>query len=300
MTLEQLFERARHLYELKEYGDAEAAVRAGLDLGPDFAPFHAILAMCLYFRGEWDMAEASGLRAVQLDPEFDRGYYALGVIFLSQDKPRLALQALERCLELAPQDVLAHAMTAHVLLYTEQWKPALARALEALSLDEDCTPAMEAYAVAQRALGEFAAAEELLVRFTTAHPNELGVVEQLGWVALERSNWGVALDCFGRAEVKEGMLETRRRQMPLYQWLSRFPWWFRLIAFWAGLGLCYFYPILVSPMLGLGFGLVSLRPLSSGYLWWRKVPLSRLEKAEFLICLGLGLVALKEIGRAHV
>lgn len=302
MTFEQIYERASQLYELKEYGDSEAATRAGLDLAPGFAPFYHILALCLYHREEWEAAEAAGLRAVALDPELHRGYYSLGLIYLSQDKPRLALQALDNCLRLAPEDALAHALTARVLLYTEQWQPALARALEALALDEHCGLAMNAYAEAQLALGEPEAAEELLVRFAAIHPEDLDVAEKLGWVALEQRNWGVALDCFALAGVKEGIFETMRRQLPLYRWLRWVPRWLPLAAALAGVGIGEIYPGYSLLMLATAFAFMALRPSCNGYLWWRKAPVGWVERSEFVVCALAGLIALSggNAGRAFI
>ena len=291
LTGEQLWERGLRLYEMEEYGDAEAAFRAGLDLDPLSPLLHSYLALCLCQQGLPEAAERSARRAVALDESFSGGFYALGLISLVNDKPRLALDALERCLELSPQNVRALSLTAQALLHTEQWQPALARALEALALDEDCVEAIEAYAIAQRALGEFGTAQELLLRYLAAHPGELAVVEQLGWVALELSDWGVALDCFWRAKIPEGVLETQRRQLPLFQWLMRTPRWLPTLAFLSGIGFCYLYPPLILPALGVGFVLVSLRPACNALLWWRRAPVAAVEKAECLSCAFFGLLA---------
>lgn len=262
---------------------------------PSSPQLHSYLALCLCQQGFLESAERSARRAVDLEETFSGGWYALGLVSLASDKPRLALESLQRCLELSQHHVPALCLTAQVLLYTEQWEPALSRALEALHLDGNCVEAMEVYAVAQRQLGEFEAAQELLLRFVSSHPDELSVVEQLGWVALEQSNWGVALDCFWRAQVKEGVLETQRRQLPVFQWLERIPRWLPSLCLLAGLGVCYFYPGLIVPTLGLGFAVVSLRPACNALLWWRRAPMGLVEKAECLTCATFAILALSAV-----
>jgi Tfp pilus assembly protein PilF len=302
LTVEQLWERGLRLYEMRQYGDAEVALRAALDLSPRSAILHSYLSLCLCQRGELAEAERSARRAVRFEPSCPGSHYALGVVSLHSDKPRLALEALERCIALDPKNQQALVLTAQVLLHTEQWEPALARAVEALSLDEDAVGAVEAYAVAQRALGDLEAAEGMLSRFLARHPDALEVQEQLGWVALDQQNWAVALDSFQRSGATEGVLETLRRQLPLYAWLVRVPRWLPWLALYAAFGLCYLYPFLALPLLGLGFFFVCLRPACNAVLWWRRAPLGPLERWECVTCAVFALLALTGVysGRACV
>ena len=285
------------LYERMQYGDAEAAFRAALDAEPGHLVAQAYVALCLCHRQETTEAERTARQAVAWDDEFAWGHYVLGYVLMLQDKPRLALRSVERSLELNPSSPLAHALSSHLLSYVHKWEPALARAAEARALDPECSLGALAYAVAQRGLKDYEAAEECLIQYLMIHPDDPEVLEQLGWISLDQDKPRLALESFQRAKVHEGIMEARRRHYRAYRWLTRSPRWMRGLSLLLGLILGYLFPVLLLPLFTLGSALCSVRPLCNGLLWTRGQRLNWTERAEtfsvllFLTLAGVSAVA---------
>lgn len=275
------------LYELEEFGDAEAAFRAAIDRNPDSGRAHAYLALCLYHRHELAAAEQTALHSINLDPDLGWAHYVLGFILMVTDRPRLALQSVERSLELDPDEPMAYSLAASLYLEMERYEPALARATEGLAIAPDSALAVRVYSLAQRALKDPLAAEQRLLQFLAKCPEEPEVWQQLGWVALELDDLNLAEEAFRKAGHRHGLNEAKRRRFPLYRWAATRPAWVPWLAFALGLGLCLAEHALLLPFFLFATLFWVLKPLCNTFLWIGRAQLSWREQAEAVLMLGI-------------
>ncbi len=288
------------LFELEEFGDAEAAFRAAIDQDPSSGRAHAYLALCLYQRNELVAAEHTALHGINLDPDLGWAHYVLGVILMVTDRPRLALQSVERSLEFDSDEPLAYCLAASLYLDMERYEPALTRAAEALALAPDSALAVRLYSLAQRGLKDPLAAEQSLLQFLAKHPEEPEVWQQLGWVALELDDLNLAQEAFAKAGHRHGLNEAKRRGFPLYRWAASRPAWVPWLAFAMGFGLCLKFHELMLPFLMFGTVFWVLKPLCNLFLWIDRARLSWREQMESLLMLAMlafGVYAHLQFGR---
>ncbi|MEO1088804.1 MAG: tetratricopeptide repeat protein, partial [Acidobacteriota bacterium] len=110
---------------LQEAGDLEAALpllRRAADLAPQDVSTHLRVSRSLLGTRQWDDAKAALQKTLELDPQNAMAYYLAGELELSQGEPKVALLALEFALKLQPASNSVHA--------------SMARAFEALGDEE--------------------------------------------------------------------------------------------------------------------------------------------------------------------
>ena len=97
---------------LVELGRAESLEAArwfeqGLQLRPDFAPYHLNLALAWKQGGNMERAIAHLERAIQLDRSLEEAYFRLAAIYSEAKQPAKARQTLERYLKFMPNSIAA-------------------------------------------------------------------------------------------------------------------------------------------------------------------------------------------------
>jgi tetratricopeptide (TPR) repeat protein len=88
--------------DYKQFADAEAMVREGLDLDPANASGHFALAWVLYSVGRLTEAEQSAREAIRYKPAFAEPYLLLAQIHLRQNHSAAAIEDLDGYLKLDP------------------------------------------------------------------------------------------------------------------------------------------------------------------------------------------------------
>ncbi len=108
-TVEEHYRRGRELYDQGRYEEAVAAFRWLVERHPDFLPARYSLAVGLYSAmGRIDEARVVLEQIVAIDSTRAEAFRLLGVVHMSQDRPRAAVSALERAVALDPADGDAH------------------------------------------------------------------------------------------------------------------------------------------------------------------------------------------------
>ena len=79
-----------------------------MDEGSEQAGLHNLMAECYLGLGELDEAEAEVRRALEMNPELPTAYYNLALIHEERGDGRLAIEAYEKEIEVAPRDYKAH------------------------------------------------------------------------------------------------------------------------------------------------------------------------------------------------
>jgi len=101
---EDFLEQADRDLEDGRYEDALAACERALDLDPDLADAHALAGRCLAYLNRIDEAERRLLRALDLDRDCLEAWFGLAFVSWLRADDREALNHLERCRRLAPDD----------------------------------------------------------------------------------------------------------------------------------------------------------------------------------------------------
>ena len=104
------FQKAEVLMRRRDFATARAHVEAAIELNPDEADYHALLARVLFDQYEGPDAPlprmlASTDRALQLEPKHDRAHYARGLVLRRMGKEADAAAEFERAAEYNPKNV---------------------------------------------------------------------------------------------------------------------------------------------------------------------------------------------------
>ncbi len=189
------------LQALQQPDEAVDAYRRALALDDRHAEVHNNLGLLLVERGD----VADGLKhlrqAVARDPKLSAAYKNIGKALQQLGSPDEARAAIERALELAPDDADAHVGLAVVL---REIDPAAAETAvrHALTLNPDLADAHHALAALQRDRGQFDAAVASVRRAVSLAPDRPDLLITLGILAnicghqpeaLQRSRQAAAL-----------------------------------------------------------------------------------------------------------
>jgi adenylate cyclase len=152
-----LYLRAVPYFASRKLADARIAadlLRKALDLDPNYAAAHALLAHCLqilYFQGGSAEADkAAGLRharaaiASEVD---DAGALAIAALVLGHlgGDHDSAVRSITRAVSINPSSATAHYAAAHVYIYSRNYDTAIAHAARALRLSPFDSLAFEAH-----------------------------------------------------------------------------------------------------------------------------------------------------------
>jgi len=122
----------------------KAAAEKALELDNTLAEAHYAFAFVAWREWDWESAETSFQRAIELNPNFPDApaYYSHLLSIVGREDE--ALPHSERAIELDPLNALFHGMYAIVLLYHRRYDDAMAAARTALALDPGLSPARSA------------------------------------------------------------------------------------------------------------------------------------------------------------
>jgi len=96
------------------FDQAQASYLKAVELDPGMASAHVNLGILRSRMQRFEEAEASLKRALALDPEYAKAYYNLGLVYAEQARNDSALEALDQALELKPDYHLADLARAGV------------------------------------------------------------------------------------------------------------------------------------------------------------------------------------------
>jgi TolB-like protein/Tfp pilus assembly protein PilF len=151
LTAYDIYLQAQACYELRLREDNERAIelfRRALELDPKFAPAYAALANCYIERniryGEasfWlDSAIDVSERAIAIDPSQVRAHIALARAFTLKALPEQARDAVDKALQLAPNDAEVNFRAASQLAYSDPEAYHLMRKAHTLSPNDPRAP----------------------------------------------------------------------------------------------------------------------------------------------------------------
>jgi tetratricopeptide (TPR) repeat protein len=113
------------LFGLREYADAEKALREAIRLAPEAVDAHYALGLSLLEQGNLAEAAVSLRRAIEIKPDFALAYYQLSRCLHGQNDPKGSLEALRNAVRHKPDLADAHAALGEQLAREGQKAEAL-------------------------------------------------------------------------------------------------------------------------------------------------------------------------------
>ena len=191
------FERVAALLQAGDLPSAERQCRAALLLFPGDGQLMCLLGATFIRSGQANEAEVLMRLLVEEFPDFGKGHEELANAVLAQGRPQDAIASLQRVVELEPKNGLAHFKLAKALTAVGREEDAQEMAAAAARL----APVQIALAqIAElRSAGEFVTAEKVCRAALSNEPDNAGLMNALGVLAMEQGHFPDAVVLFRRA-----------------------------------------------------------------------------------------------------
>jgi tetratricopeptide (TPR) repeat protein len=231
------YDRALLLYQQSRPDLAEEELHQALAEEPADASAHALLALCLCGRKEYQAATTQAEEAIRLRPDVSFSHYALAYVLYHRHYYKEAEAAIKQALELAPWDADYHALLASLHFDQRRWQAALEAAEQGLELDAEHAGCANIRAMALVKLGRPGEAGEIISDALRRDPENALTHANQGWTLLQQSQPKQALEHFREALrlepnmewAREGIVEALKARHFLYrQMLCYFLWMGRL------------------------------------------------------------------------
>jgi tetratricopeptide (TPR) repeat protein len=158
------------------YPDAIAAFEKGVALAPDEPALRHKLATALALNGNLSAALTTMRETVRRSPNFAKGHYSLGLLYLQAADARRAAASFQDALRVEETYVEPRLQLAHLLRRTGQAAAALPHYMKLIELDPRVVEARFGYAMALVDLGRFTEARDQLSQGTQMFPDRAGFV----------------------------------------------------------------------------------------------------------------------------
>jgi tetratricopeptide (TPR) repeat protein len=162
----------RALMDHRRYEQAEAVARDWIGQDVNDGSAHRALAEALREQGKHGLALQAIDRSIELDPDFDLGYALRTIELVSLRQYADALKSIDRAIELDPEDPYSHGQRAGVLHHLDRNKEALAAAEHGLSLDPNNSTCRAFRAMVLSEMGETGTVKDALREQLTDDPND--------------------------------------------------------------------------------------------------------------------------------
>ena len=235
--MNQLLERAAHLYQISRYAEAEKELREALAKQPQNAQAHALLALCLVRQEKLPEADAYAHQAIGLAPDWDYAHYCLSVVLQERNRFDEAEAAAREAIRLDPVSPDNYARLAITLFAQRRWQRALDAATEGLQFDAEHADCMSLRTMALTQLGRSGEAVATVNQSLSRNPDDSYAHANKAWALLHEGKVKPALEQFRESlrldptneYAKSGMVEALKARNPIYRWmLAYFLWMSRL------------------------------------------------------------------------
>ncbi|MCC6125313.1 MAG: tetratricopeptide repeat protein [Pirellulales bacterium] len=246
-------QRASLLVDQRRYDLAEPELTAAMAEEPNNALAHALMAICLLARKEYERATEFAERSIHLRPDLSQGYSIAAIVWRSRNYFDKAEASIREAIAISPHDPDYHATLSGIKYHQRDWEAARRAAEAALALDPEHIGALNLRAESLRKLGRVQDARIELQNALRVDPDSADTHAALGWAHLQKGDRAAAVAHFREALrlepdsewARQGVLETLRSYNPLYRPLLKFFLWMQSLsgaAQWGvviGLYFCY-------------------------------------------------------------
>lgn len=192
-------ERALLLYQQSRHELAENELRQALAADPQDAFGHALLALCLAAREQFDDATREVRQAIHLAPDFSFAHFAHARVLYDRNRYPEARVAIEEAIRLDSTDADYFSLLASIHFDERCWPEALAAAEQGLQFDSEHIGCTNLRAMAMVKLGRKAEAGTTIAAALARNPDNAITHANQGWTWLEKGDSKKALEHFREA-----------------------------------------------------------------------------------------------------
>ena len=189
----------------KQFDAALQLVNGEVQKNPKRVEFHILAAKVFLAQGKRDQAEATLLKAAEVDPTSQGAYLLLAQIYSDANQNEKAMAQLDAAMAKNPKDVAALMLAAKIYSATKDYKGAAAAYEKLLKIDPKFSPALNnlAYIYSEN-LPNLDRAYELAQHARELLPFDPATADTLGWIDFKRGAYPIAL----------GLLQESAAKMP--------------------------------------------------------------------------------------
>jgi tetratricopeptide (TPR) repeat protein len=134
-SADELFEEALELHDAGRYAEAAVAYRRAIELDPADPVLYFNLANAHYALGQFEESVAAFLQATKRDTQYAEAWNGLGCVWSALQRPKEAIVALRRAVQLVPTYGDAHFNLAAELEQQNKFEAAIEHWRRYLELD---------------------------------------------------------------------------------------------------------------------------------------------------------------------
>lgn len=226
-------ERARLLFRQNRLELAEGELRQALAENPDEPEAHALLALCLLAKKEWNDATHEAERAIHLAPDMSYSYFVLAVVLAGRQRIDEADKAIREAIRLDPFDPDYFATLSELLIFRARWPEAAAAAEQGLEVESDHVACTNCRAIALTKMGRREEAGLTIGSALARAPESAATHANMGWTLLEKRDPNKAMEHFREALrlnpelswARTGIVEAMKARHFVYRWMLSFFLW---------------------------------------------------------------------------
>jgi tetratricopeptide (TPR) repeat protein len=226
-------ERAFVLFEQRRYELADQELRQELSREPGNPQAHALLALCLTRRDQFDDATREAEEAVRLAPYMSFSHYALAIVLSDRGRDAEAERAIALAIMLDPEEPDYATVQATICLNERRWSDALEAAERGLQIDPEHIGCNNLRAKALVKLGRTQEAGSTIDAALARDPENSATHANRGWTLLEQNERERALAHFREALrldpdnewARAGIVEALKAKHLVYRLMLRYFLW---------------------------------------------------------------------------
>jgi tetratricopeptide (TPR) repeat protein len=226
-------ERAQILMEQSRFELAEEQLRLALAQDSSDSRAHALLALCLSNRDQFDDATAEAEQAIHISPDHALGFYALSAVMHKRNRLKEAHKAIDEAIRIEPWNSSHFALLAAIEIDRSRWNDALDAADRGLEFDPEDVQCTNLRAIALVKLGRRDEAGQTIDAALAKAPDNATTHANQGWALLHQREPTKAAEHFREALrldptmewARHGILEAMKARNPVYRMMLAFFLW---------------------------------------------------------------------------
>jgi tetratricopeptide (TPR) repeat protein len=231
--MNQNLERALLLFQQSRHDMAEAELRQALAADPQDAYAHALLALCLAHREQFQEATVEAQQAVHFAPDFPFAHFAHAHVLYDRNRFPEALDAINEAIRLDPQNADYFVLLANIHLQERRWPAALSAAEQGLQFDPEHVGCTNLRAMAMVRLGRKSEAGRTIDTALSKNPDNSLTHANQGWTLLHHGEPKKASEHFREALrlnpqnewARQGIIEALKARNFIYALMLKYFLW---------------------------------------------------------------------------
>lgn len=226
-------DRARLLMAQSRMSLAEDELRQALMQNHGDGEAHALLAVCLVDRDDYETATYEAQQAIVSEPDQAFGYRALSHVMFQRNRPKEAYEAIVEAIRIEPWHASNFGQLAAIELERSRWQDALDASEQGLQCDPEDVECNNLRAIALVKLGRREEAGATIDAALANEPDNAVTHANLGWTMLHSRQPKKAAEHFREALrldpnsewARVGVIEAMKARNFIYRWMLAFFLW---------------------------------------------------------------------------